>query len=389
MTDPLEQIAAGVAVLIEQEPQSLPDQLLLTSAKSILTLINRLEGVLTTRLQVMDVRDVTTAEYGRKTRSWLVEDQHLAHENASRHMTVSKALPACPAIESALLAGDITLDHARNIAVSVQKVPSEIRDVFEKELVQAATFVDPTSLGGFARELRSRLGPAETAETAEQRKYDGRWLTITPTFQGMHRIDGMLDPMSAATVRAALSPLVVKAGDIDDRTVGQRRADALVTISQQALNSGALSEIGGERPHVIVMLPYDQLKAEIETGAGQATLNGLPISPSTARMIACDAGIIPAVLGSHGEVLDLGRKQPVWSVAQRRALQIEDGGCRFPGCQVGLEHCQAHHEIHWAHGGRTAIRNGIHLCLFHHWLVHHTKWRITKNHLNQIRVFRA
>jgi hypothetical protein len=47
-------------------------------------------------------------------------------------------------------------------------------------------------------------------------------------------------------------------------------------------------------------------------------------------MIACDAGIIPAVLGGHGEVLGLGRRTPTWSPAQRRALRIEDGGCRWP-----------------------------------------------------------
>lgn len=361
----------------------------MTSTESLLTTINQFHGVVASRLQVMHVRDVTTAECGRKTRSWLVEEQHLGHQDASRHMTVAKALPSCPAVEAALLAGDITLDHARNIVVSVKKAPEQIRDVFEQELVRAAAFVDPTALGLFARELRSRLGAPETAAAAEQRKYDDRWLTITPTFQGMHRIDGMLDPASAATVLAAVNSLLRKAGDIDDRTVGQRRADALVTIAHQALNSGQLPEIGGERPHLVATLPYAQLKADLETGAGQALLNGLPISPSSARMIACDAGIIPAVLGSHSEVLDLGRRQAVWSVAQRRALQIQDGGCRFPGCQVGLEHCQIHHEIHWAHGGHTKTRNGIHLCIYHHWLTHHTNWRIEKNHRNQVRVWRT
>jgi hypothetical protein len=184
MTDPLELIAAGVAGLIGQEPHSLADTTLLTSTESILTVINQLEAVVTTRLQVMDVRDVTIGECGRKTRSWLVEDQHLGHEAAARHMTVAKALPTSPVVEAALLAGEITLEHARNIVVSVKKTPTEIREVFETELVDAARFVDPTALGEFARELRSRLGAVETAEVAEQRKYDDRWVTITPTFRG-------------------------------------------------------------------------------------------------------------------------------------------------------------------------------------------------------------
>jgi hypothetical protein len=272
--------------------------------------------------------------------------------------------------------------------VSVRKTPTEIRGVVEKELVTAARHVDPTALGSFARELRSRLGDPETAEKAEQRKYDDRWITLTRTFQGMHRLDGMLDPVSAATLLAALHPLTRNAGEIDDRTVGQRSADALVSLAALALRSGTLPEIGGERPHLVVTLAYDQLKAQLES-ITDALLNGLQISPTTARMLACDAGIIPAILGSNSEVLDLGRKTPIWSTAQRRALQLEDKGCRFPACQTGLHHCQIHHQHHWAHGGPTDIRNGIHLCDYHHWQTHHGGWHITKDRHNKIRVWRT
>jgi hypothetical protein len=176
----------------------------------------------------------------------------------------------------------------------------------------------------------------------------------------MHRLDGMLDPVSAATLLAAMHPLTLKAGEIDDRTVGQRKADALVSIAALALRSGTLPETGGERPHLVVTLAYDQLKAELESTA-DALLNGLQVSPTTARMLGCNAGIIPAILGSHSEVLDLGRKTPVWSPAQRRALQLEDKGCRFPGCQTGL----------------------------HHWQTHHGGWHIHKDRHNHIRVWRT
>jgi Domain of unknown function (DUF222) len=390
MTDPLELIAAGVRALVEQDPHSLPDTLLLTSTETIFTVMNQLSGVAASRLQVMDVRDVTVAECGRQTRSWLVEEQHLGQEDASRYMTVAKALPTCPEIGPALLAGDITIDHARVIAIGVRKVPAEIREVFEKELVKAAASCDPTELARFARELRSRLGADESAEAAAQRKYDSRWVTITPTFDGMHSIAGMLDPASAATVRAALAPLLERAGDIDERTVGQRCADGLVSLAELAMRTGQLPDHGGEKPQLVALLPFSDLMNDLETGhSGLATLNGFDITPRTARMIACDAGIIPAVLGSHGEVLDLGRKQPTWSLAQRRALRIEDGGCRFPGCQAGLDRCRIHHIDHWAHGGRTDISNGVHVCLFHHWLIHHSNWQISKDHMGRVRVWRT
>jgi hypothetical protein len=390
MGDPLELITAGVRALVEQDPHQLPDTTLLTSTEAIFTVMNQLSGVAAARLQVMDVRDVTVAECGRQTRGWLIEEQHLGSEDASRYLTVAKALPACPTIGAALAAGEITIDHARVIAIGVRKVALEIREVFEKELVTAAASCDPSELARFARELRSRLGAEEDAEAAAQRLYESRWVQITPTFDGMHSIDGMLDPSSAATVLAALAPLLERAGTVDGRSVAQRCADGLVALAELAMRTGELPDHGGEKPQLVATLPYAELLDQVESAQPtHATLNGLPITPRTARMLACDAGILPAVLGGHGEVLDLGRKHPTWSLPQRRALRIEDGGCRFPGCQTGLNHCRIHHINHWAHGGKTDQANGVHLCRFHHWLIHHTDWQITKTHHGQIRVWRT
>jgi hypothetical protein len=391
MTDPLELAKAGVAGLVEQDPHLLPDSMLLCSTEELLALRNRVDGVLASRLQVIDTRCATDAEYGRKTRGWLVEDQRLAHEQADRLLTVAKAMPYRPAVASALLAGEINLDHARHIAVSTKKVSPEIADVFEKELVKAAADVDPTELGKFAREIRSRLGADETAEESEQRKYDSRYCTMTRTFNGMHRIDGMLDPTGAAAVLAALAPLCRKTAEGDERSVGQRRADALIAIANLALRSGELPEVGGEKPHLVATIPWETLKSQVAAAIeqGLADLNGQEISPSTARMIACDAGIIPAVLGGGSEVLDLGRKQATWSIAQRRALNLEGPGCRWPGCQTDLAHCQAHHIDHVAHGGKTDVRNGVNVCWYHHYLIHHSSWQISKDRRNQIRVWRT
>ena len=117
-------------------------------------------------------------------------------------------------------------------------------------------------------------------------------------------------------------------------------------------------------------------------------MNGIPITPATARMIACDAAIIPAVLGGDSEVLDLGRKTRTWSPAQRRALRLEDKGCRWPGCQAPLQRCRIHHLLFWALPRPHRHDQRAHLCGFHHWLVHHTRWRIGKDQHNRIRIWR-
>ena len=66
------------------------------------------------------------------------------------------------------------------------------------------------------------------------------------------------------------------------------------------------------------------------TGAG-TTLTGELLAPETVRRMACDAAIIPAVLGSKGEVLDLGRTVRLATPKQVQALWIRDKGLHLPG----------------------------------------------------------
>ena len=45
------------------------------------------------------------------------------------------------------------------------------------------------------------------------------------------------------------------------------------------------------------------------------------------RRIACDAALIPAVLGTGGEVLDWGRERRLFTPAQIKRLWLRDAGC--------------------------------------------------------------
>src|SRR3954468_5298366 len=113
MTNSLAVLTEAVAALAGQDPHAQPDAALLEIVETLLCQRDRINGVLARTLQVIDNRDATVAEYGRQTRAWLVEDPLLAHEEASKLLTVARDLPSRPAIDAALLAGDINLDHAR------------------------------------------------------------------------------------------------------------------------------------------------------------------------------------------------------------------------------------------------------------------------------------
>ena len=113
------------------------------------------------------------------------------------------------------------------------------------------------------------------------------------------------------------------------------------------------------------------------TGVGHARIDGIdqPVSAATARRMAADAELIPAVLGGESLPLDLGRAARLFTRAQRLALAERDGGCAACGQNIG--YVEAHH-INWWHRdtGPTDLANGVMLCSFCHHLVHREEWGI-------------
>jgi hypothetical protein len=188
---------------------------------------------------------------------------------------------------------------------------------------------------------------------------DGLWATkATFTPEGGHIIK--------QAINALTDPANLDAGEL--RSPAQRRADAMVDICSFYLtHNTTLVTSAGERPHVTVTVDYEILKGHVER---LPEIDGTPVTPATMRRITCDAGIIPMLLGSQGEVLDVGRKTRTIPAALRRALEHRDGGCTWAGCDAPLSWCDAHHIIHWANGGDTTLENTRLLCRKHHTATH-------------------
>ena len=111
------------------------------------------------------------------------------------------------------------------------------------------------------------------------------------------------------------------------------------------------------------------------TGSGTFTYTG-PVTASTIRKIACDADILPVVLGSDSRVLDIGRTTRIFPPHIRKALNARDQGCAFPNCTIPATWCEAHHTTYWSNGGTTSTDNGTLLCSHHHHLIHKEQWKI-------------
>jgi len=112
-----------------------------------------------------------------------------------------------------------------------------------------------------------------------------------------------------------------------------------------------------------------------EAGSDRSEIEpGIRVSAETSRRLCCDASVVRVTHGSDGSLLDFGRRTRTIPPALRRALEVRDRGCRFPGCSSRF--CDAHHIRHWAHGGETSLSNCLLLCRHHHRLVHEGRWSL-------------
>jgi hypothetical protein len=86
------------------------------------------------------------------------------------------------------------------------------------------------------------------------------------------------------------------------------------------------------------------------------------ITAAQARRLACNAHLVPAVLGTQSQVLDLGRSTRLFTAAQRKALLVRDRECRAEGCDIPGTWTQAHHWIPWTKHGPTDLANAVLCC---------------------------
>jgi hypothetical protein len=147
-------------------------------------------------------------------------------------------------------------------------------------------------------------------------------------------------------------------------------ADALVLLAETMLAADHHKDISRhERTLVVVHLDPD--RAHIHDGPN--------LSPETAKRMSCDACVCGVLMRDGVQHLDLGHTQRLPNAAQRRALMVRDGGCRFPGC-TERRYVQAHHVLHWTSGGPTDLANLVLLCWRHHHAVHEGGFTMTFEH---------
>ncbi len=289
--------------------------------------------------------------------------------------------PLAPLTSEAAVEGVIGGGQIDAIIGALSRVPSFVPEekvrAGEKILVDLARRAGPKEIVTAGRRMLNTMDP-DGKEPRDKGPKDARpELRFIKHRDGTLGFAGTLDLETYARLKSDLDPLAkphkTVDGVRDSRGQGERYGDAFADYVRLKTASPDLPGQTGEPTQILVTMAYEDLMNEV--GDGLLDLVG-PISATDVRILACDARIRPVVLSGAGQPLDVGRSSRSATTPQKHALKIRDGGCAFPGCDMPVQRCTAHHIVFWRHRGETKIDNLVLLCARHHRLIHKSEWKV-------------
>ena len=327
------------------------------------------------------------------TATWHATATATTRAAALRLMRTAHGLDTHAPTRDALASGRVRVEQAEAILRALDDLPADLdTDVIsqaEAHLLDLAQVHDAKALRVLGRRILEVVSP-ETADAHEARLLEreeraaaaATRLTVWEDGHGQTHGRFTLDTLTGAALKKALWAIAApkhqaSKGPLDDR--GERRPTPQrlgQAFSELILRYPAtrLPKAGGLNATVVVTMTLETLLGGLKA-AGLDT--GEQLSPGAARRLACQAGIIPAVLGGTSQPLDIGRKRRYHTEAQRLAKAIEVGGCQIEGCEELPGRCHLHHPVRWADGGATN-RDGIMICPWHHHRAHDPRYQMTR-----------
>lgn len=286
---------------------------------------------------------------------WLAWKAGISKARAHQLVRIARRRMELPCAVAALVAGELSVDQAHQIALHVPAA-------FDRDVTEFARVATVAQL----RKVLPRYQWYEDVEDAPPPE-ERRALSLSYSEDGQGRIGATLPMDETAVVESALRAArehLYQEAVADLPTDAPRPqiglAEALVSLAKSYLVHGQAQHPASDR-YVI--------HAHLETTPGSAgnllSLHLGPVLPHHLRRLhTCDATIRP-VWETEGTPVNVGRDQRIVPRRVRRVIEHRDGGCAVPGC--GRTHgLEIHHIVHWEDGGATDSHNLVTLCRGHH-----------------------
>lgn len=410
MSHPILAAAAAMDVVLKDVADANPLFMSAAEKADALRELARLESrVAELRMRVLVAAGDVASEVGaRDAASWYADATHTRLEDARAELRLASALDRrWSALGGALRDGRVNTAQARVVVRSLEdlpdSVPSELLDQAEASLIEHAQRLSPKQLARVGRHVLEVVAPEVVSEVEGKRlaalEAEGRRRTrlmLRRLGDGTTRLSGRLPDAVATRFATYLEAYANPRRDAGATPTGETAVTFLDPVPRlpyprrlgeafcqllEDLDPQRLPVHGGDATTVVVTVALETLMSELGAadvlGAGTVPADphgdpcaGERITAGEARRLACNARILPAVMGGRSEVLDLGRARRLFNAAQRKALLLRDETCRAVGCDVPGTWAEAHHWLPWLLGGPTDLDNAVLLCAHHHHRAH-------------------
>ena len=205
------------------------------------------------------------------------------------------------------------------------------------------------------------LADRDATERGANPAHEGRHLSVSTGWRGEVVVDGVIDPVGGEIFRTELERIreQLRLQDLRDgveRSVQQRRADALVEMAMRAATAPA----DGLRPRPLftVTIGIEHFNWMCHSAAGTV------MAPDLLIPLLSDADIERVVYDPPNRNISASRRRR-FTGAIRRIIEIRDRHCQHPsGCDEPANRCDVDHVVPHP-DGITCLCNGQLLCAHH------------------------
>lgn len=369
--------ARAVEALGALEWDAVDGEAAMVSVLELETARRRLGAAIAVGMARLEDSGETVEATGLVAHRWLAHSTQGSTAAARRDVKVGVVLGRFSGFAEALEHGSIAVEHVAALdAVCNPRILGGLQGI-EDDLLHLAAV---SSFEGYRRGLRVLAAALDVdgarpdcseVDTAVMSITGGGELHLRARFSGHNAV------VAERALRDELERQWRAAGrDHTDTgaavpTVGVLRARALGELIRRGILTDPATATAARSEAII------EIRADSDgTLLPPHSIDGEPLDAVTAAVLACDVWLHPIITDLDHTPLFAGRAQRYFTIAQRRALIIRDGGCVFPGCDAPASWCDAHHVIPWEHHGRTDIDNAALLCRRHHGLAHSKHWTL-------------
>ncbi|NYI77225.1 HNH endonuclease signature motif containing protein [Nocardioides panzhihuensis] len=338
------------------------------------------------KLRILATAGDIAEETGAKDVSgWMLTELRVDKKIGRAEVKFAAAVSRYELVAAGIAEGVVSQDKARVITKALEAVeadPTASREDLayaEKLLVDYATRLTADDLKNIGKRILVEVDPerfeaaeAKALQREEEQALRRTFFTSRANGDGTvdiharvsyavgHRLRTILDSLAqprklSAEDRGRKAPY--------DRLLGQAFARVIETYDVDQL-----PRHGGHATTVFITMDVEDLRNDLGTAA--LGFDGEQITAAEARRMACNADLIPVVLGTDSEILDFGRTTRLAHPVQHRALRLRDKCCQAEDCDAPAAWTEAHHLRPWSQGGRTDLANMVLLCPSDHRRIH-------------------